>query len=76
MFVYAVLVVWELFQFFLPGREYAMNIKELAERLGDCPEEVLSPHCDQKRSWQSQGIVVKPWPLHLFFIEVATETEK
>jgi hypothetical protein len=37
---------------------------------------VLSPQCVQKRSWQLQEIVVKPWPLHLFFIEVAIETEK
>jgi plasmid replication initiation protein len=32
-------VVWELLQFFLSGLEYAVNITELAERLGDCPEE-------------------------------------
>jgi len=38
-FVYAVHVVWELLQFFLSGHEYAMNITELAERPGDCPEE-------------------------------------
>lgn len=39
MFVYAVHVVWELLQLFLSGHEYAMNITELAERLGDSPEE-------------------------------------
>jgi hypothetical protein len=39
VFVNAVHVVWELLQFFLSGHEYAMNITELAERLGACPEE-------------------------------------
>jgi hypothetical protein len=40
------------------------------------PWRVLSSQCVQKRSWQSQGIVVKSWPLQLFFTEVAIETEK
>jgi plasmid replication initiation protein len=39
VFVYAVHVVSELLLFFLSGHEYAMNTTELAERLGDCPEE-------------------------------------
>jgi hypothetical protein len=32
-------MVWELLQIFLSGYEYTINITELAERLGDCPEE-------------------------------------
>lgn len=39
VFVYAVHMVWELLQIFLSGYEYTINITELAERLGDCPEE-------------------------------------
>lgn len=40
-FVYTVHVVWELLQFFLSGHEYAINITELTERPGDCPEDYL-----------------------------------
>jgi len=41
VFVYAVHVVWELLHLSLSGHEYAMNITELAERLGHCSEEYL-----------------------------------